>query len=292
MEHTELQSAIESLIFVSEEPISVKQLVAIFEQTGIEKQDVKTSLNSLIEETNNNLARGLELVEIAGGYQFRTKTDNAPWIQKLSTPKPIRLSQPALETLAIIAYRQPLTRSEVEEIRGVDAGGVVKTLLERKLICILGRKDEPGQPLIYGTTQAFLELFTLNSLKDLPPLADIEELARKRVETQTQNEFQLAAEQLENQIEQQKIKEQECETKHIIDGEEETEPLDDLNDTESTNPSDEGDEILDKVEESIKELRKLEKDIFPKAKTDEKENEQAQPSQPKDQVAETDSPEN
>ncbi|MFH1873880.1 MAG: SMC-Scp complex subunit ScpB [Pseudomonadota bacterium] len=259
MQGTEIRSAIESLIFASEEPISFKQLLTLFEEAGINKEEVTTCLEALKEDINNNPARGLQIVEIAGGFQFRTKPSNATWIQKLAAPKPVRLSQPALETLAIIAYRQPLIRSEIEEIRGVDAGGVIKTLLERNLICILGRRDEPGQPLIYGTTQAFLELFSLNSLKDLPPLADIEELARKRVETVSQNEFKLAAERLEANfpVPEEKLTENE---------EEETETLETA---ESIN--DAGDEILDSIEDNIKELRKLEKEIFPKAKTDEQE---------------------
>jgi segregation and condensation protein B len=117
--------------------------------------------------------KGLELVEVAGGYQFRTKPQWAEYIHRLKKKKPVKLSQSALETLAIIAYRQPVIRPEIEEIRGVDSGWVVRTLLEKGLIRMMGRKDLPGRPIVYGTTKAFLELFSLSSLTDLPTLKEI-----------------------------------------------------------------------------------------------------------------------
>jgi segregation and condensation protein B len=132
--------------------------------------------------------RGLELVEVAGGYQFRTKPRWAAWIQRLKKAKAVRLSRSALETLAMVAYRQPIIRPEIEAIRGVDSGWVLRTLLEKGLIKVMGRKDIPGRPIVYGTTQAFLELFSLNTLSDLPTLREIvppsvsEEISQERVQ--------------------------------------------------------------------------------------------------------------
>jgi segregation and condensation protein B len=114
------------------------------------------------------------LIEIAGGYQFRTKPRWAEWINRLKKQKTVKLSRSALEALAIIAYRQPIIRTAIEEIRGVDSGWVLRTLLEKGLIKMMGRKDLPGRPMIYGTTRAFLELFSLNTLADLPTLKEVQ----------------------------------------------------------------------------------------------------------------------
>jgi segregation and condensation protein B len=118
----------------------------------------------------------LELVEVAGGYQFRTKPQWAQWVNRLKKTKPVKLSQSALETLAIIAYQQPVIRPTIEVIRGVDSGWVIRSLLEKGLIRIVGRKEIPGRPLIYGTTKTFLELFNLNTLSDLPTLKEAQPL--------------------------------------------------------------------------------------------------------------------
>ncbi len=121
--------------------------------------------------------RGIFLAEVAKGYQFRTREENGDYVRRLVKTKTSRFSQSALENLAIIAYRQPITRAEIEYLRGVDSGSVIKTLLEKKLIKILGKKDIPGRPLIYGTTRYFLEMFSLKDLKSLPTLREIEDLA-------------------------------------------------------------------------------------------------------------------
>jgi segregation and condensation protein B len=122
------------------------------------------------------------LKEVAGGYQFRTRPEHTEWIKKLIQPRPPRLSKAALETLAIIAYKQPLIRSDIEHIRGVDCGGVIRALLERKLIRVLGRKEIPGRPLIYATTKRFLEVFDLKDLKDLPTPKEIDEMGQALVD--------------------------------------------------------------------------------------------------------------
>lgn len=129
-----------------------------------------------IEEDLNRTDRGLELVQVARGYQLRTKYDISCYLKDDKKPAPSRLSPSSLETLAIVAYEQPVGRNRVEDIRGVDCGGVLKTLLDKDLVRIVGRSDEPGRPLVYGTTNKFLEVFGLPSLKDLPSPADFQEL--------------------------------------------------------------------------------------------------------------------
>ena len=121
----------------------------------------------------------MQLQAIAGGYQFRTHPDNAVWVQKLLAQRPVRLTRAQLETLAICAYRQPITRPEIDEIRGVDSGGTLKTLMDRWLIRILGKKEEPGRPMLYGTTSDFLEFFNLAISKDLPTLREFHELSEE-----------------------------------------------------------------------------------------------------------------
>jgi segregation and condensation protein B len=121
-------------------------------------------------------SRGIVLDELAGGWLFRTSVQYAPFVRELASERPVRLTRAQVETLAIAAYRQPITRPEIDDIRGVDSGATLKLLLERDLVRILGKKDEPGRPLLYGTTTAFLELFGLKSLKDLPTLKEFTEL--------------------------------------------------------------------------------------------------------------------
>lgn len=180
MEQRELKPILEAMIFVSEEPIDEGRLAQALETEGVTRAEVATCLAELEASWNENPERGLQLVAVAGGYQFRTKATWASWVQRLNVPKALRLSQPSLETLAIVAYRQPCTRAEIEAVRGVDCGGVLKTLFERCLIRVLGRREEAGQPLLYGTTPLFLEVFHLNDLKELPPLKDIQELMRQQ----------------------------------------------------------------------------------------------------------------
>jgi len=165
------KAILEALLFVAEEPISLDKLKEILE--AYSRKEVATFLEEL---RVSYAGRGLQLVEVAGGYRLATRPELAPWIQKLQTAKPAKLSRAALETLAIIAYRQPITRPEIEAIRGVTVDGVLKTLTERDLIRILGRKPEPGRPILYGTSRAFLENFGFKDLSELPALKEIEEL--------------------------------------------------------------------------------------------------------------------
>lgn len=182
MTTSRLKSAVESLIFVSEVPVTFERLCGILLE--YDKEDIRKAISQLVLEYDQP-GKGITLAEVAKGYQFRTREENGEFIRRLIKTRASRFSQSALETLAIIAYRQPITRAEIEYLRGVDSGGVIKTLLEKKLIKILGKKDIPGRPLIYGTSREFLEVFGLRDLKALPTLREIEELsAEARYEMQ------------------------------------------------------------------------------------------------------------
>jgi segregation and condensation protein B len=174
VEDSQWKAIIESLIFVSESPLSLDQIKEVL-GGEVSKKEIQRLLFELQEDCEH-ARRGVTLVEVAEGFQFRTRPQHAEWIKKLKKTKPVALSRPALETLAIVAYKQPILRSDVEKIRGVDSGGVLRTLLERKLIRILGKKDVPGKPLVYGTSKQFLEMFGLKDLSSLPTLKDLEGL--------------------------------------------------------------------------------------------------------------------
>jgi len=171
----DLKNIIESLLFMAEEPLSVDRLVRILNLA--ESKDIRSSLQTLMNEYSERNG-SFTLKEIAGGLQFRTRPEYTQWIKRLVEPKPVRLSKAALETLAIIAYKQPIIRSDIEHIRGVDCGGVVRALQERKMIRVLGRKEIAGRPLIYATTKRFLEVFDLKNLKDLPTPKEIEDFGK------------------------------------------------------------------------------------------------------------------
>lgn len=169
----DLKNILESLLFVAEEPLSVDRLRQVLETAGA--AEIREALHALIDDYESRQG-GFVLKEVAGGFQFRTRPEYHLWVKRLVQPKPPRISKAALETLAVIAYKQPAIRNDVERIRGVDCGGVIRMLLERNLIRVLGRKEIPGRPLIYGTTKRFLEVFDLKDLKDLPTPREIEAL--------------------------------------------------------------------------------------------------------------------
>jgi segregation and condensation protein B len=168
-----IKAIIEALILASEAPLALEKICVILGEA--DKTDVKNALEQLIAEYNDRQS-GICLQEIAGGFQFRTRSELSPWVKKLKLTKPASLSPAALETLAIVAYRQPIVKAEIESIRGVDVSAPLKGLLEKKLIRIVGRKDVPGKPIIYGTTKKFLEVFNLKDLSELPTLRELKEL--------------------------------------------------------------------------------------------------------------------
>ena len=168
----DIKNIIESLLFVADEPLTIDRFRKIV--PGAEAKELREALEELKADYETRQG-GFFLNQVAGGYQIRTRPEYMEWIKRLLQPKPMRLSKAALETLAIIAYKQPVIRSDVEHIRGVDCGGVLRVLLERKFIRVLGRKEIAGRPLIYATTKRFLEVFDLKNLKDLPTPKEIEE---------------------------------------------------------------------------------------------------------------------
>lgn len=173
MERNRLKSIVESLLFVAEGPLDVKRLSDVLE--GVDKGEVSSILSEIQSEYETE-GRGFRLIEVAGGYQMRTPKENSDWIKSLYRQRPVRLSRATLETLAIIAYKQPITRAEIEVIRGVDVDGVLSTLLERRLVRAVARKDVAGRPFLYGTTPEFLEVFNLKDLTNLPTLKEMEEM--------------------------------------------------------------------------------------------------------------------
>src|SRR6476660_6312072 len=174
VEGSELAAVLEALLFVSPEPVSVSRLVTAVGH--VSKAEVEQALTRLEEDLAQD-NRGIQLVKLAGGYRLVTKVEYAPWLKRLDKAKAAqKLSRSALESLAIIAYKQPLVRAEIEEIRGVETSGVLRTLLERKLVRIVGRKEVPGRPIMYGTTKFFLEHFGLQDIAQLPPLREFKEL--------------------------------------------------------------------------------------------------------------------
>ncbi len=168
-----LKRALEAILFAAEGPLSLERLARSFPE--FPRAALRAALRELVAEYQG---RGIEIREVAGGFRFQTAPDLAEFVVRIRQANPIRLSRAALETLAIIAYRQPITRAEIEDIRGVDSSAPLKMLLERKLIKIVGRKEVLGRPLLYGTTDYFLEVFELRNLSDLPDLKELEDLQR------------------------------------------------------------------------------------------------------------------
>jgi segregation and condensation protein B len=173
MEETEKRGIAEALILASVEPIPVARLAKLIPRC------TPTKAKALVDSLNADYVaqqRAFEICEVAGGYQMRTNPEYKTYLAQLQKTRPLRLSNAALETLSIVAYRQPVTRGEVEHVRGVDAGPVMRSLLERNLVKIAGHREVPGRPMLYATTKRFLEVFGLSHLEDLPTLRELEEL--------------------------------------------------------------------------------------------------------------------
>jgi segregation and condensation protein B len=175
MDTEKLKRILEALIMASSTPLSLDRMLAVFpENQQPERKIVREVLTALAEDYAKT---SLELKEVSTGFRFQVRKDYAEWVSKLWEEKPARYSRALLETLALVAYKQPITRGEIEKIRGVSVNTqIMKTLLEREWVTIVGHRDVPGKPAIYATTRQFLDYFNLKSLEDLPPLAEIRDL--------------------------------------------------------------------------------------------------------------------
>ncbi len=177
MDRSEQRRIIEALVMGAPEPISATRLAEVV--PGCKPGDAKDLVNELNTEYQEQ-DRSFEIWEVGGGYQLRSRAEFSGYLQQLQKQRPLRLSRAALDTLSIVAYKQPATRAEIEDIRGVDAGAVLKGLLDRRLLRIAGHREVPGRPMLYGTTRRFLEVFGLESLKSLPSLRELKDLAEQR----------------------------------------------------------------------------------------------------------------
>lgn len=180
-----LKLIIEALLFASDKPLSAREIHSSLPDASL--TEIKEALGALQKEYEG-LERSFTLKEVANGFQFRSHSEYGPYILKMLQTSPNRLSRAALETLAIIAYKQPILRHEIERFRGVDVGGILRMLGEKGLVKIMGRKELPGRPLIYGTTKKFLEVFDLKNIEALPKLKEIEDLGTEDHEPTTTEE--------------------------------------------------------------------------------------------------------
>ena len=198
MDEERLKAVLESLLFASGEPVSLARLAAVLEP--VTKEAIRQAIADLKSDFHRE-SRGVTLEEVAGGYQLRTPKEHALYVRKLLAARPPRLSRPMMETLAIIAYRQPITRPEIEQLRGVDSGAVLETLTERRFVKIAGRKEAPGRPLMYATTAEFLQTFGLKDLDSLPDLTELREVEQRIEEAEQQRIAQEAEEPRPEQLE-------------------------------------------------------------------------------------------
>jgi segregation and condensation protein B len=172
---TELKHIIEALLLAAGSPLSLSQLMSLFEgHEAYSSDDVGKALEALSSDLRD---RGIELVEVSSGFRLQTRRELIPWVSRLWEERPQRYSRALLETLALIAYRQPITRGEIEEVRGVSVrSNIIRTLQEREWVRVVGHRDVPGKPALFGTTRAFLDYFNLLSLDELPTLAEIKDM--------------------------------------------------------------------------------------------------------------------
>jgi segregation and condensation protein B len=209
-----IKAVLEALILASEVPLTLDKICLIMDEA--DKSLIRESLESLIADYTGRQS-GICIQEVAGGFQFRTHPDLSAWVKKMKQTKPASLSPAALETLAIVAYRQPIVKAEIESIRGVDVSAPLRGLLDKKLIRIVGRKDVPGKPIIYGTTKKFLEVFNLKDLAELPTLRELKELN----EHQDLNEQQELSDNQEMNDQQELSDQQELNDQHELNDQQE-----------------------------------------------------------------------
>jgi len=188
---TLLKNIIEAALLAAAKPLTIEQMQALFEET---ERPSKAALEAVIKTLQGELSnRGFELVEVAGGWRFQVRDTMAPWVSRLWEEKPQRYSRALLETLALVAYRQPITRGDIEDIRGVAVSTqIMRTLLERNWVKVVGHKDVPGRPAMYATTREFLDYFNLKSLEQLPSLAEIRDFESLNLELDLQQAQDLA----------------------------------------------------------------------------------------------------
>ncbi len=177
MERSEKRQIVEALLLAAQEPLPAARIAAVIPRAT---PKLVSELVAELDDEYRRQERAFEIRDVAGGFQLRTRADFAGYLQQLQPDRPLRLSQAALETLSIVAYKQPVTRAEVERIRGVDVGAVLRSLVERKLVRIAGHREVPGRPMLYATNKRFLEVFGLADLDDLPTLRDLQELAAEQ----------------------------------------------------------------------------------------------------------------
>ena len=175
MNDNELKKIIEAVIYAADEPMSLNRLMSLFPEDDHPGRDaIKTAISELQQEA---AGRSIELKEVGSGYRYQVRQDYAEWVSKLWEERPARYSRASLETLALIAYRQPVTRAEIEEVRGVSVSSqIIKAFIERDWVKIVGHRDVPGRPALYATTKGFLDYFNLKSLEELPSLAEIRDI--------------------------------------------------------------------------------------------------------------------
>lgn len=263
----EIKNIVESMIFASEEEINPKQLKEIIDRSGLRVSisEIEESIELLNTDFRNS-GKPYEIIKIAGGYAFATKKDYGRFVGKLFEEKQKKkLSQSALETLSVIAYKQPVTRSEIEFIRGVNVDYIVNSLLEKDLITITGRSETPGRPILYGTTKTFLKVLGLNSLDDLPKLKEINEILKnEEIEGITEADIELF-----NSVNAQEIS-HEHETSHQLelltssDNSDADEPDESVQDEIIQQESSAGEDISvdDNSDEEIPDGENSQKDIF------------------------------
>ena len=181
-----LRQILEAAIMAADQPLSVDGMLQLFEDEAVTRKDIEAALRELAAACAD---RGLELKALASGYRFQVKAGYGKWVSRLWKEKPPKYSRALLETLALVAYKQPVTRGDIEEVRGVAVStNIMRTLLEREWVRVVGHRDVPGQPALYATTRAFLDYFNLASLEELPPLAEIQALTSMNAELDLEEE--------------------------------------------------------------------------------------------------------
>jgi segregation and condensation protein B len=177
MDLAKLQKTLDAILLSAEKPLSIENLFSFFDEEDlVNRQDIRNAVKKL---QNSNTERGFELKKVASGYRYQTREEYKHWVSKHWNERPPRYSRALLETLALIVYRQPTTRAEIEDIRGVTvSSNIIRTLLEREWIRVVGHKDTPGRPAMYGSTRQFLDYFNLDSLNQIPSLSEIQNIEK------------------------------------------------------------------------------------------------------------------